>query len=182
METCAKYVLETVRWKELEYLADALQVTTNVTTAIWELSGNPLLLNKKGREIARNGLLFCWWFSLDFFFIIFLLANVCISMASIYFVLAVVSMACDFKTVMTPFPEQDTASKDLRYLVMAVSDNFFFSFPCTRCLVGNPSGRSFGDVAFLEHSNLLRNIESEIQIFSCHLRMFVSVNYFLRCD
>lgn len=63
-----------------------------------------------------------------FFFIIFLLANVCISMASIYFVLAVVSMACDFKTVMTPFPEQDTASKDLRYLVMAVSDNFFFFF------------------------------------------------------
>lgn len=63
METCAKYVLETVRWKELEYLADALQVTTNVTTAIWELSGNSLLLNKKVRAIARNGLLFCWWFS-----------------------------------------------------------------------------------------------------------------------
>lgn len=125
METCAKYVLETVRWKELEYLADVLQVTTNVTMAIWELSGNPLLLNKKGRAIARNGLLFCWWF----FIIIFLLANVCISMASIYFVLAVVSMACDFKTVMTPFPEQDTASKDLRYLVMAVSDNVFFLFP-----------------------------------------------------
>lgn len=125
METCAKYVLETVRWKELEYLVDVLQVTTNVTMAIWELSGNPLLLNKKGRAIARNGLLFCWWF----FIIIFLLANVCISMASIYFVLAVVSMACDFKTVMTPFPEQDTASKDLRYLVMAVSDNFFFLFP-----------------------------------------------------
>ncbi|NXP56950.1 TRFE2 protein, partial [Chloropsis cyanopogon] len=35
----------------------------------------------------------------------------------------------------------------------------FFFFPCTRCLVGNPSGRSFGDIAFLEHSNLLRNIE-----------------------
>ncbi|KGL74588.1 Serotransferrin-2, partial [Tinamus guttatus] len=29
-----------------------------------------------------------------------------------------------------------------------------------RCLVGNPSGRSFGDVAFLEHSNLLRNIRN----------------------
>ncbi|NXP93249.1 TRFE2 protein, partial [Passerina amoena] len=39
----------------------------------------------------------------------------------------------------------------------AVFDPFFF--PCTRCLVGNPSGRSFGDVAFLEHSNLLQNIE-----------------------
>ncbi|NXS15368.1 TRFE2 protein, partial [Mystacornis crossleyi] len=39
----------------------------------------------------------------------------------------------------------------------AVFDHLFFS--CTRCLVGNPSGRSFGDVAFLEHSNLLQNIE-----------------------
>ncbi|NWX61411.1 TRFE2 protein, partial [Promerops cafer] len=39
----------------------------------------------------------------------------------------------------------------------AVLDHFFFS--CTRCLVGNPSGRSFGDVAFLEQSNLLQNIE-----------------------
>ncbi|XP_025893620.1 melanotransferrin-like isoform X2 [Nothoprocta perdicaria] len=29
-----------------------------------------------------------------------------------------------------------------------------------RCLVGNPSGRSYGDVAFLEHSNLLRNIRN----------------------
>lgn len=118
-----------------------------------------------------------------FLFLFFLLANVCISMASVYFVLAAVSMACDFKTVMTPFPEQDTASKDVRYLVMAVSDNFFFfPFPCTRCLVGNPSGRSFGDVAFLEHSNLLRNIESEMRIFSCHLRAFVSVSYFPHCD
>uniref|UniRef100_A0A8C2TMX3 Transferrin-like domain-containing protein n=1 Tax=Coturnix japonica TaxID=93934 RepID=A0A8C2TMX3_COTJA len=43
--------------------------------------------------------------------------------------------------------------------VMAVSDNFSFS-SYTRCLVGNPSGRSFGDVAFLEHSNLLWNIEN----------------------
>ncbi|NWZ83494.1 TRFE2 protein, partial [Poecile atricapillus] len=39
----------------------------------------------------------------------------------------------------------------------AVFDHLFLS--CTRCLVGNPSGRSFGDVAFLEHSNLLQNIE-----------------------
>ncbi|NXF19343.1 TRFE2 protein, partial [Rhodinocichla rosea] len=39
----------------------------------------------------------------------------------------------------------------------AVFDPFLFS--CTRCLVGNPSGRSFGDVAFLEHTNLLQNIE-----------------------
>ncbi|NWZ37295.1 TRFE2 protein, partial [Brachypodius atriceps] len=39
----------------------------------------------------------------------------------------------------------------------AVFNHLFFS--CTRCLVGNPSGRSFGDVAFLEHSNLLQNIE-----------------------
>ncbi|NXO63883.1 TRFE2 protein, partial [Phainopepla nitens] len=39
----------------------------------------------------------------------------------------------------------------------AVFDHLFFD--CTRCLVGNPSGRSFGDVAFLEHSNLLQNIE-----------------------
>ncbi|NWY76182.1 TRFE2 protein, partial [Erithacus rubecula] len=39
----------------------------------------------------------------------------------------------------------------------AAFDHFVFS--CTRCLVGNPSGRSFGDVAFLEHSNLLQYIE-----------------------
>ncbi|NXU36868.1 TRFE2 protein, partial [Drymodes brunneopygia] len=39
----------------------------------------------------------------------------------------------------------------------AVFDHLLFS--CTRCLVGNPSGRSFGDVAFREHSNLLQNIE-----------------------
>jgi len=39
METCARCALETVRWKGLEYLADVLQVTTNITMAIWELSG-----------------------------------------------------------------------------------------------------------------------------------------------
>lgn len=39
METCARCVLETVRWKGLECLADVLQVTTNVTMAIWEHSG-----------------------------------------------------------------------------------------------------------------------------------------------
>lgn len=65
--------------------------------------------------------------------------------------------------------------------VVAVSDNFLVFF-CTRCLVGNPSGRSFGDVAFLEHSNLLQNIESEMQLFSFPLRMFISVSCFPHSD
>lgn len=43
METCARCALETVRWKGLEYLADVLQVTTNVTMAIWEHSGKPFV-------------------------------------------------------------------------------------------------------------------------------------------
>lgn len=60
----------------------------------------------------------------------------------------------------------------------AVLSLITFFFPCTRCLVGNPSGRSFGDVAFLEHSNLLQNIEGEMQILSFPLRMFINVSYF----
>lgn len=58
METCARCALETVRWKGLEYLADVLQVTTNVTMAIWEHSGK-LFVSQKCRAIARTGLLFC---------------------------------------------------------------------------------------------------------------------------
>ncbi|NXD11191.1 TRFEB protein, partial [Nothocercus nigrocapillus] len=37
---------------------------------------------------------------------------------------------------------------------------YYGNMGALRCLVGNPSGRSFGDVAFLEHSNLLRNIRN----------------------
>ncbi|XP_021268873.1 melanotransferrin-like isoform X1 [Numida meleagris] len=40
------------------------------------------------------------------------------------------------------------------------NERYYGNMGALRCLVGNPSGRSFGDVAFLEHSNLLWNIES----------------------
>ncbi|NXG34968.1 TRFE2 protein, partial [Dromaius novaehollandiae] len=40
------------------------------------------------------------------------------------------------------------------------NERYYGNVGALRCLVGNPSGRSFGDVAFLEHSNLLRNIEN----------------------
>ncbi|POI26607.1 hypothetical protein CIB84_009644, partial [Bambusicola thoracicus] len=40
------------------------------------------------------------------------------------------------------------------------NEYYYGNMGALRCLVGNPSGRSFGDVAFLEHSNLLRNIEN----------------------
>lgn len=39
METCARCASEMVRWKVLVCPADVLQVTTNITTAIWEHSG-----------------------------------------------------------------------------------------------------------------------------------------------
>ncbi|NXF81917.1 TRFE2 protein, partial [Sclerurus mexicanus] len=39
------------------------------------------------------------------------------------------------------------------------NERYYGNMGALRCLVGNPSGRSFGDVAFLEHSNLLQNIE-----------------------
>ncbi|NXH38736.1 TRFEB protein, partial [Dicaeum eximium] len=39
------------------------------------------------------------------------------------------------------------------------NERYYGNMGVLRCLVGNPSGRSFGDVAFLEHSNLLQNIE-----------------------
>ncbi|NXH15030.1 TRFE2 protein, partial [Bucco capensis] len=38
------------------------------------------------------------------------------------------------------------------------NERYYGNMGALRCLVGNPSGRSFGDVAFLEHSNLLKNI------------------------
>lgn len=50
-------------------------------------------------------------------------------------------------------------------------------FSCIRCLVGNPSGRSFGDVAFLEHSNLLQNIEGKMQILPFPLKILMNVSY-----
>ncbi|NXF05703.1 TRFE2 protein, partial [Smithornis capensis] len=39
------------------------------------------------------------------------------------------------------------------------NERYYGNMGALRCLVGNPSGRSFGDVAFLEHTNLLQNIE-----------------------
>lgn len=40
---------------------------------------------------------------------------------------------------------------------------YSFPFPVIhRCLVGDPSGKSYGDVAFLEQSNLEANILSRI--------------------
>ncbi|NWH32489.1 TRFE2 protein, partial [Chloropsis hardwickii] len=39
------------------------------------------------------------------------------------------------------------------------NERYYGNMGALRCLVGNPSGRSFGDVAFLEHSKLLQNIE-----------------------
>ncbi|NXD62809.1 TRFE2 protein, partial [Eolophus roseicapillus] len=39
------------------------------------------------------------------------------------------------------------------------NERYYGNMGALRCLVGNPSGRSFGDVAFLEHSNLLQNIK-----------------------
>ncbi|NXG85611.1 TRFEB protein, partial [Stercorarius parasiticus] len=40
------------------------------------------------------------------------------------------------------------------------NERYYGNMGALRCLVGNPSGRSFGDVAFLEHSNLLQNIQN----------------------
>ncbi|NXC07909.1 TRFEB protein, partial [Orthonyx spaldingii] len=39
------------------------------------------------------------------------------------------------------------------------NERYYGNMGALRCLVGNRSGRNFGDVAFLEHSNLLQNIE-----------------------
>ncbi|NXU72985.1 TRFEB protein, partial [Oreotrochilus melanogaster] len=44
--------------------------------------------------------------------------------------------------------------------VASHNERYYGNMGALRCLVGNPSGRSFGDVAFLEHSNLLQNIEN----------------------
>lgn len=35
---------------------------------------------------------------------------------------------------------------------------------CLRCLVGDPSSKSYGDVAFMEHHNLESNIECETTV------------------
>ncbi|XP_019394735.1 PREDICTED: melanotransferrin-like isoform X2 [Crocodylus porosus] len=40
------------------------------------------------------------------------------------------------------------------------NERYYGNMGALRCLVGNPSGKSFGDVAFLEHYNLLQNIEN----------------------
>ncbi|KFU95053.1 Serotransferrin-2, partial [Chaetura pelagica] len=44
--------------------------------------------------------------------------------------------------------------------VASHNERYYGNMGALRCLVGNPSGRSFGDVAFLEHSNLLQNIKN----------------------
>ncbi|XP_066466037.1 ovotransferrin-like [Tiliqua scincoides] len=38
-------------------------------------------------------------------------------------------------------------------------ERYYGNMGALRCLLGDPSGRSFGDVAFLEHHNLLQNID-----------------------
>ncbi|XP_063171824.1 ovotransferrin-like isoform X3 [Candoia aspera] len=38
-------------------------------------------------------------------------------------------------------------------------ERYYGNLGALRCLLGDPTGRSFGDVAFLEHHNLLQNIE-----------------------
>ncbi|XP_048370923.1 melanotransferrin-like isoform X2 [Sphaerodactylus townsendi] len=38
-------------------------------------------------------------------------------------------------------------------------ERYYGNMGALRCLLGDPSGRNFGDVAFLEHHNLLQNIE-----------------------
>ncbi|XP_015272164.1 PREDICTED: melanotransferrin-like [Gekko japonicus] len=39
------------------------------------------------------------------------------------------------------------------------NERYYGNMGTLRCLLGDPSGRNFGDVAFLEHHNLLQNIE-----------------------
>ncbi|KTG07020.1 hypothetical protein cypCar_00007029, partial [Cyprinus carpio] len=39
------------------------------------------------------------------------------------------------------------------------NERYYGNMGALRCLVGDPSGKSFGDVAFMEHHNLERNIE-----------------------
>ncbi|GCB80583.1 hypothetical protein scyTo_0016265 [Scyliorhinus torazame] len=51
-----------------------------------------------------------------------------------------------------PFNQRCAANHDELY---------YGNMGALRCLVGNPSGKSFGDVAFLEHHNLMENIESK---------------------
>uniref|UniRef100_A0A8C5HJ70 Serotransferrin n=1 Tax=Gouania willdenowi TaxID=441366 RepID=A0A8C5HJ70_GOUWI len=41
------------------------------------------------------------------------------------------------------------------------NERYYGNFGALRCLVGDPSGKSYGDVAFLEHHNLLTNILSD---------------------
>lgn len=40
------------------------------------------------------------------------------------------------------------------------NERYYGNMGALRCLVGDPSGKSYGDVAFLEHHNLLTNIDS----------------------
>nr|XP_025041625.1 serotransferrin-1-like [Pelodiscus sinensis] len=39
------------------------------------------------------------------------------------------------------------------------NERYYGNMGALRCLVGSPNGRNFGDVAFLEHHNLLKNIK-----------------------
>lgn len=50
----------------------------------------------------------------------------------------------------------ETKNNSLSNAYLSDSDSLF------RCLVGDPTGKSYGDVAFLEHHNLESNIECEM--------------------
>ncbi|XP_053135526.1 melanotransferrin-like isoform X2 [Hemicordylus capensis] len=51
------------------------------------------------------------------------------------------------------------AGKGLSRCAANHNEQYYGNTGALRCLFGDPSGRSFGDVAFLEHHNLLHNIE-----------------------
>ncbi|ETE67101.1 Melanotransferrin, partial [Ophiophagus hannah] len=48
-------------------------------------------------------------------------------------------------------------------------ERYYGNLGALRCLLGDPTGRSFGDVALLEHHNLLQNIESITAWRTCNL-------------
>lgn len=49
--------------------------------------------------------------------------------------------------------------KDSSKCAAGHNERYYGNLGALRCLLGDPSGRSFGDVAFLEHHNLLQNID-----------------------
>ncbi|XP_078082950.1 saxiphilin-like isoform X1 [Mustelus asterias] len=56
---------------------------------------------------------------------------------------------------------EQVGSKSFNQRCAANHDELYYgNMGALRCLVGNPSGKSLGDVAFVEHHNLMENIES----------------------